>query len=128
MSIISVSKSEQTLLVISEISREGDLVEIDHFELNPEEEGYSEALEFYENQSPAIELSPEEKIAELRREFRTAVFGQTIDKLNPIWFANLGSEERAELELWRQAWLDYPAASAAAAPPDLPAVFGGQNG
>ena len=128
MSIISVSKTEETLLVISEISRQGDLVEIDHFELNPEEEGYSEALEFYENQPPATELSPEEKIVELRREFRTAVFAQTIDKLNPIWFATLGSEERVELERWRQAWLDYPAASSSTDPPDLPAVFGGQNG
>lgn len=104
------------------------LMSLENRTILPDDDLYQSALAFYENQPPATELSPEEKIVELRREFRTAVFAQTIDKLNPIWFATLGSEERVELERWRQAWLDYPAASSSTDPPDLPAVFGGQNG
>ena len=43
-----------------------------------------------------------------RRMEREEVFAETLDKMNPIWYSQLSETQLAELEVWRQAWLDYP--------------------
>jgi hypothetical protein len=46
--------------------------------------------------------------SDLRRKERQEEFSWTIDKLNPMYYNSLTSEQQAELTTWRQAWLDYP--------------------
>jgi hypothetical protein len=46
--------------------------------------------------------------SDLRRIERGEEFSWTIDKLNPMYYNSLTSEQQAELTTWRQAWLDYP--------------------
>ena len=45
---------------------------------------------------------------EFRRKERTLEFAETIDKLNPIWFDTLTTEQQNDLRTWRQSWLNYP--------------------
>ena len=51
----------------------------------------------------------EEQIVENRRDDRTDVFSRTLDVMNTIWYSSLTAEQQAEIAVWRQAWLDYPA-------------------
>ena len=44
-----------------------------------------------------------------RRTERDERFAMTIDRMNAAWYATLTDEQKAELQSWRQGWLDYPA-------------------
>ena len=46
---------------------------------------------------------------EQRRAERSEMFAQTIDKINPLWYSLLTTEQQSELATWRTAWLNYPA-------------------
>lgn len=48
-------------------------------------------------------------VEEQRRAERSEVFAQTIDKINPLWYSLLTTEQQSELATWRTAWLNYPA-------------------
>ena len=54
-------------------------------------------------------VSEKPTVEEIRREVRTEVFSTTLDRMNPIWYNSLTTEQQADLATWRQAWLDYPA-------------------
>lgn len=45
---------------------------------------------------------------DVRRQERTEEFTTTLDRLNPIWYASLTTEQQSSLAMWRAAWLDYP--------------------
>ncbi len=42
-----------------------------------------------------------------RREEMDAVFAVTIDKMNPVWWDTLSSDEQAGFKAFRKVWLDY---------------------
>jgi len=70
--------------------------------------------EFLENNEvqPYINLLSNQEQNEheiyLRQEKRTKKFSETLDKLNPLWINSMSESELSELNVWRQAWLDYP--------------------
>ena len=43
-----------------------------------------------------------------RREERRQMFESTIDKMNPLWYNSLTTQQKTNLSIWRQQWLDYP--------------------
>lgn len=49
-------------------------------------------------------LTPEQE----RRNERTEIFSETLDRINPIWYNSLTQQQKDDLSNWRQAWLDYP--------------------
>ena len=53
------------------------------------------------------EIASVEQYTEPRVE-RDQVFAATIDRVNPVWFNSLSDDQKSELGVWRQAWLDYP--------------------
>ncbi len=44
-----------------------------------------------------------------KRQDRDLVLNQTVDRVNPVWYATLTTEQQAELAAYRQALLDVPA-------------------
>ena len=46
--------------------------------------------------------------ADQRRKERQQKFSETLDTMNPIWYNGLTSQQKTDLETWRQQWLDYP--------------------
>jgi len=43
-----------------------------------------------------------------KRQDRNLVLNQTVDRVNPVWYASLTTEQQAELSAYRQALLDVP--------------------
>lgn len=71
-----------------------------------------------ENATPPL---TDEEIAYQRRVERDAVLANTVDRVNHFWYDTLTVAEKAELVVWRQAWLDYPETGIK---PDLLEMFG----
>lgn len=46
--------------------------------------------------------------AGLRRSERDKRFADTLDKMNTLWYNTLSDQQKADLNTWRQQWLDYP--------------------
>jgi len=46
-----------------------------------------------------------------KRQDRDLVLNRTVDRVNPVWYATLTTEQQAELAAYRQALLDVPAQS-----------------
>ena len=44
-----------------------------------------------------------------RRSEREKKFSTTLDKMNAAWYNALSDQQKANLDIWRQQWLDYPA-------------------
>ena len=57
--------------------------------------------------SYTVNIDQDEEVR-IRREEREEVFAATLDKMNPVWHSQLTDDQLAELETWRQTWLDYP--------------------
>ena len=64
-----------------------------------------EVVAFTESEIDAIES---EELTERRRTERADKFSDTLDKMNPIWYSELTSEQQTELATFRNTWLDYP--------------------
>ena len=47
-------------------------------------------------------------VEEDRRQERQLMFSNTIDKMNPIWYNSLTSDQQKRLDTWRTQWLNYP--------------------
>lgn len=43
-----------------------------------------------------------------RRMEREEKFADTVDKMNPMWYQGLTTEEQSALNNWRVGWLEYP--------------------
>jgi len=43
-----------------------------------------------------------------RRNERAEMFAITLDRINPLWYDSLTQQQKDDLSVWRQAWLDYP--------------------
>tara|TARA_R110002124_G_C8940816_1_gene512678 strand:+ start:1313 stop:1666 length:354 start_codon:yes stop_codon:yes gene_type:complete len=43
-----------------------------------------------------------------RRMEREEKFADTVDKMNPMWYQGLTTEEQSDLNNWRLDWLEYP--------------------
>ena len=54
---------------------------------------------------------PESFVALKARLLRNKILQHTVDRVNPVWYANLTAEQQAELAAYRQALLDVPAQS-----------------
>ena len=78
---------------------------IDHY-YNPRSRSITDLLckAWLEENSP----TPYEKTAQDRRNERTKIFAETIDRMNAVWYGSLTDTQKANLETWRQAWLNYP--------------------
>ena len=46
--------------------------------------------------------------ATLTRNYRNQLLNQTVDQVNPIWYASLTTEQQQELATYRQALLNVP--------------------
>ena len=51
--------------------------------------------------------------AALRRSERDKKFAATLDKMNTLWYNTLSDQQKADLNTWRQQWLDYPSTNTA---------------
>jgi len=80
----------------------------------------ADPMDFVPENGSFVDISPEVVIPsslDERRAYRSKVFSNTLDKLNPLWYNLLTEQQKLDLAEWRQAWLDYP--STGVIPEDL---------
>jgi len=69
------------------------------------EEDY-DTVEYVYN--PSTEAFDRVLSTDMIRHYRALKFEVTVDKMNPVWYNNLTSDQQTRLAAWRQEWLDYP--------------------
>ena len=97
----------------------GDITDVETYIFNRPQDAVNDSLLRKwladENNSVAAYVPDPEPIPDprdiTRRNDRQEEFANTLDRLNPIWYNSLTTEQRTELATWRTAWLDYPEAS-----------------
>ena len=63
-----------------------------------------------DNNTPDEYVEPTPELPDnARRQERREEFSRTIDRMNPLWYDSLTTQQQTDLATWRQAWLDYPA-------------------
>lgn len=98
--IVTVS-TERDICVDNQQERGGGVI-VEHINL------YNMADHIYSNGSFSERTRSTEEVKEDRRVERGVKFGETLDIMNGVWYDTLSTQQKTELRIWRQAWLDYP--------------------